>query len=133
MPLIGFDKDEIIDFIPEYGGNRRLDDPCIVSMKFVPYARVQHFGRLIAARTKDVTDQEETTEIIQGVQKKQFIESVESISGYLVKGKDLTDPDEFYETADKDLIIEILRAMENTSKLSKGQAKNFKRASGGDT
>ena len=36
----------------------------------------------------------------------------------------VTEPDEFYDTADTELVIEIIRAMESQQLLSEGQRKN---------
>jgi hypothetical protein len=124
MAIISFDKDAVIEFVPEYGGNRDSDDPCVVRLKFVPYSKVQHYSRIIAARTKGVNDPSRVTEITQTVQKKQFADNVESVSGYFVEAREVADPDEFYETADTDLVMEVIRAMESQSKLSEGQRKN---------
>jgi len=124
MAIISFDKDMIIDYVPAYGGNRDSDDPCIVRLKFVPYSKVQHYAKLLSARGKGQNDNSKITEAAQTIQKKQFVENVESISGYYIGGGEITDPEEFYETADTDLIIEVIRAMESQSKLMEGQRKN---------
>ncbi len=124
MALISFDKDTIIDYIPSYGNNRDSDNPCIVRMKYIPYSRVQHYGKLLAAKAKNVHDAVKVAEAGQEIQRKQFTESVESISGYSVNGRDVTDPSELYDTADTDLILELIRAMESQQKLSEGQRKN---------
>ncbi len=124
MAIISFDRDAVIDYIPEYGGNRESLDPCVVRLKFVPYSRVQHYSRLIAARTKGLSDPLKVTEVSQQVQKVQFVESVDSVCGYFVGEREVTDPAEFYDTADTDLVIEIIRAMESHSKLTEGQRKN---------
>jgi len=124
MAIISFDRDTVIDYAPGCAGNRESMEPCIVRLKFVPYSKVQHYSRLIAAKTRGVTDPTRVTEITQEIQKKQFLESVESVSGYYVENMEVTDPAEFYETADTDLVIEIVRAMESVSKLNEGQRKN---------
>lgn len=124
MAIISFDRDTVIDFVPEYGGNRESAEPCIVRLKFVPYSRVQHYSRLIAAKAKGASDAVKAAEAAQDVQKKQFVENVESISGYFLGGREVKDPEEFYDTADTDLILEVIRAMESQSKLSEGQRKN---------
>lgn len=124
MAIISFDKDALIDYVPAFGGNRDSDNPCIVKMKFVPYSKIQHYSRLIAARTKNLSDPSKVTEISQEIQKKQFVENVDFISGYFVGSREVTDPGEFYDTADTDLVIEILKAMESASKLTEGQRKN---------
>ncbi|MBI5970869.1 MAG: hypothetical protein HY884_06915 [Deltaproteobacteria bacterium] len=124
MAIISFDKDTVIDYAPVYNGNRDSDNPCIVRMKFVPYSKVQHYTRLLAAKTKGVNDHLKVSEAAQFVQKKQFVENVEGVSGYCIEGREATDAEEFYETADSDLIIEIIQAMESTSRLTEGQRKN---------
>ena len=113
MAIISFDRDTVVDYMPEYGGNRASQDPCTVRLKFVPYARVQHYARLIAARTRGKYDPVRAAEISHEVQKKQFCENVESISGYFVGDLEVTTPAEFYDTADTDLVIEIVKAMES--------------------
>jgi len=124
MAIISFDPDTLVDYAPEYGGNRNSTEPCIVSLRFVPYSRVQHYARLIAARNKGGADQVKITEVSQEVQRKQFVESVESITGYYVNDREVTDPGGFYDTADTDLVIEIIGAMESQQRLSEGQRKN---------
>ncbi|MBI5491999.1 MAG: hypothetical protein HY893_03605 [Deltaproteobacteria bacterium] len=124
MAIISFDRDAVVDYIPEYGGNRESIDPCVVRLKFVPYSRVQHYSRLIAARAKGLSDPQKVTEVSQHVQKNQFVENVESVSGYYVGEREVTDPAEFYETADTDLVVEIIKAMESHSRLTEGQRKN---------
>ena len=125
MAIISFDPDALVDYVPEYAGNRNSGEPCIVSLKFVPYSRVQHYARLIAARNKGGVDQAKITEVSQEVQRKQFVESVESISGYFVGDREVTEPGGFYDTADTDLVIEIIRAMESQQRLGEGQRKNL--------
>ena len=125
MAIIGFDKDAVIDYAPEYGGNRDSENPCVVRLRFVPYSKVQLYSRLIALKNKDAkNDATKAIEAAQVIQKKQFTESVESVSGYFVAGREVTDPAEFYDTADTDLILEIIRAMESSARLTEGQRKN---------
>ena len=124
MAIISFDPDLLVDYVPEYGGNRNGKEPCIVSLKFIPYSRVQHYARLIAARGKGAGDAVKITEVSQEIQKKQFVESVDKVSGYYIGEREVSSPDEFYDTADTDLVIEIIRAMESQQRLSEGQRKN---------
>ena len=124
MAIVSFDKESVIDYIPEYGGNRESLEPCIVSLKFVPYSRVQEYSRLLAARTRGIADQARVAELALQVQRKQFVENVEGIHGYYVGEMRVTDPGEFYDTADTDLVIEVIRAMESNSRLTEGQRKN---------
>ncbi len=124
MSIISFDRDSIVDYIPEYGGNRESAEPCVVSMRFVPYSRVQEYSRLLAARTRGVADPVKVAEVTQHVQKKQFVENVESVSGYYVGSTRVTNAGEFFDTADTDLVLEVIRAMESASRLTEGQRKN---------
>lgn len=124
MAIISFSKDTLIDYVPAYGGNRESAEPCVVRLRFVPYSKVQDYSRQIAARLKGVTDPAKQTDISREIQKRQFMESVDSISGYTVDGQAITTADAFYDTADTDLIIEVIKAMESASKLSEGQKKN---------
>ncbi len=124
MAIISFDPDTVVDYVPEYGGNRNSEDPCIVRLRFVPYSRVQHYSRIIAARAQNVSDPSKVAEISQEVQKKQFVENVDGVVNYYVDGRDVTDPEEFYRTADTDLVMEIIKAMESIQRLTEGQRKN---------
>jgi hypothetical protein len=124
MAIISFDPEDIIDYIPEFGDNRDSENPCIVRLKFVSHARVQHYGRIIAAKVKGTTDPVKINQRAEGVQRRQFVENVESVSGYFIKDREITDPGEVYDTADVTLIFELIGAMESASKLSEGQAKN---------
>lgn len=124
MAIISFDPEAIVDYVPEYNGNRDSDCPCVVRLKFIPYSRVQHYARLIAARNNGSSDLSKNAEIAQEIQRKQFVENVDSVIGYFVGDTAVTGAEEFYDTADTELIIEVIRAMESHSKLSEGQRKN---------
>ncbi|MBI5560556.1 MAG: hypothetical protein HY883_04720 [Deltaproteobacteria bacterium] len=124
MAIISFDKEAIVEYVPAYGGNRDSEDPCVVRLKFVPYSKVQHYARILSAKTKGNADNLKISEAAHEVQRKQFIGSVESISNYYIGSKEVTEPSEFYDTADTDLVLEIIRAMESQSKLLEGQRKN---------
>jgi len=125
MAIVSFDKDVLIDYVPAYCGNRDSEDPCVVRLKFVPYSRVQEYSRLLAARAGGATgDAVKTVNLSQSVQKKQFVENVASVSGYYIGEREVSGPEDFYESADTELVTEIIRSMENIHKLSEGQRKN---------
>lgn len=128
MAIISFDSEEIIDYVPEYGNNRDSEDPCIVRLKYVPYAKVRGYASLISSKGAGKSAKKQM-EISQSVQKKQFMDSIESVSGYIVNDKEITDPSDFFDVADTEIIIELIQAIENSQKLSDGQLKNF----GGDS
>ncbi len=123
MAIISFDRNFVVDYMPAYAGNRESENPCVVRLKFVPYAKVQEYGRLIAIKVKGA-GQEKLSEIGRDIQRRQFIESVESVSGYYVGANEVTDASEFYNTAPADLIFEVMKAMEDSAKLNEGQRKN---------
>ncbi len=123
MAIISFDKDALVDYVPAYGNNRENDDPCVVRLRFVPYTKVQEYGRLIAMKAK-AAGQERLSDIGRDIQKRQFVESVESVSGYYVGAGEVTTAAEFYDTAPAELIYEVIKAMEDSVKLSEGQRKN---------
>lgn len=124
MAIISFDKDNVIDYVPKFAGNRESTEPCVVSLKFIPYSKVQHYSRVIASRLKEHNDAENISLANHYVQKKQFVESVEKITNFFINDKQVESVEEFYESADSELIIEILEAMESQQKLSSGQIKN---------
>lgn len=127
MAIISFDSEEIIDYVPSYAGNRDSEDPCIVKLKFIPYAKVQKYAKMISTQAAGKSARKQM-DISQSVQKKQFMDSVESVSGFIVNGKSITDPGELFDKADTEIIIELIQAMENSQKLDEGQAKNFEGA-----
>ena len=123
MAIISFDKDTLVDYIPAYGGNRESDNPCVVRLKFVPYAKVQEYSRLIALKAKGA-GQEKLGDIGRDIQRKQFVENIESVSGYHVGDREVKDAAGFYDTAPTELIYEVIKAMEDSAKLDEGQRKN---------
>ena len=120
MCAISFDKDTIIEYVPDYDNNRKRKS-MRRAFKFVPFR-----GRFTRGfrKGKNMNDLAKVTEAGQEIQKKQFVENVEGVSGYFIGEKEVTDASEFYATADTNLITEIIRAMESQSKLSEGQRKN---------
>lgn len=124
MAIISFDPDVLIDFLPEYGGNRDSDDPCVVRLKYVSYSRSQHYARVLAQKIGNTSKSSKIAEASMALQRKQFVENVESISGYFIGEREITEPGEFYDTADTALITEIIEAMESSAKLTEGQRKN---------
>jgi hypothetical protein len=97
-----------------------------VRLRYIPYSKVQEYARALAARAKGVRpdDAGRLREISAEVQKKQFTESVDSVSGFFVDGREVNDPEFFYEHAPAQLIYEVIGAMEDSAKLGDGQRKN---------
>ncbi len=126
MAIITFSRDTLIDYVPAYGGNRDSDNPCVVRIRFVSYAKVQEYTRILASRAKGIRqdDFSRMREIAGEVQKKQFVENVDSVENFLVDGQPIKDAGLFYEHAPSELIHEVIKAMEDSAKLTEGQRKN---------
>ncbi len=139
MGIVSYSKDFIIDFVPEYGDNRTSDRPCIVRLRFISFGEARELQRVMAAKSKGADTQEKSMAIGQAIQKEKFISHIESVSGYFVEEvvdgkthrKEVTSPEEFYLSAPSEVISEVLSAMEDSYKLTQGQAKNFERVSVG--
>lgn len=139
MARTGYDEKEVIEWIPP--GEEFDKDPFTVFMTHVGFKQVQAYakriGHRVTAQSKGVRDLSKITDIsavISGeVQKEQFCENVKRIKNYFVKGREITDAEEFFEVADNACISEIIAAMESSAKLSEGQVKNSPGASDGGT
>ena len=128
MAIISFSKDTIVDYIPEYGDNRKSIDPCVIGIKFIPFGETVEIERIRSARMRGV-EADKMLDINQSLQKERFVKHIAYVNGYSVGGAEVTDAGEFYETAPAELVAEILLAMQDAFRLSKGQAKDFKQAS----
>lgn len=122
MAITVFDPNKAIDYIPACGGNRGSDNPCVVRLKYVPHSKMQTYERLIYAKSRG--DRSKINEVLPEVQMKQFLDSVESVSGFFLGTREVTDPKEFYEVADAAIITELIRAMESPLLLAEGVLKN---------
>jgi hypothetical protein len=127
MARIVHDSEEIIDFVPE--DDRGDKDPLTIKMKFVPYGVVKKYSEIISRRSKGIRNVTKLNEIQSEVQKQQFTDNVVGVENFFVikggKKTPVTDAGEFYEKADADLIYELIKAMEDDSKLTEGQRENF--------
>src|SRR3990172_7460180 len=100
MAIVSFSKDTIIEYIPEQ--DRAGETPCVVKLKFVNYARVEHYARIIERKVseeirgvKDVNKRIEIkTRIAREVQRQQFVENVAGVENYSVDGKAITTSEE---------------------------------------
>jgi len=118
MAITLYDSKTPLDYIPAFANNRDSDAPCVVRLKYVPYSKMLIYEKIIMTKTKG--DKTKAAEVLPGVQKKQFLDSVESVSGFFIGKREVTDPEEFYEVADFALIVEIIKAMENPIFLKAG-------------
>ena len=139
MARTGYDEKEVIEWVPP--GEEFDKNPFTVFMTHVGFKQVQAYakriGHRVTAQSKGIRDLSKITEISTAVsadvQKEQFCENVKRIKNYSVKGREITDPSEFFEVADNAYISEIIEAMESSAKLSEGQVKNSLGASDGVT
>jgi hypothetical protein len=124
MAIISLDPDVVIDYIPEYGGNKESDKPCIVRMRPLTYAQGQEMERRVLSQLKGAYSAAKENKVRQGEQKKVIVKHVESLENYFVGDKSVADAQTFYNCADVTLLVEILEALMSNSKLSEGQLKN---------
>lgn len=130
MAIISFDEDEVIEYVPLQ--ERKSKDPCTVLLRFVPFKKVQKYSRALTKEFRTASEGEKDIfrlreireEVEQAAQRKQFIENVVEVRNYSIKKQPVTDPGRFYDTADTDLIVDIIQAMQSAQQLSEGQRKN---------
>lgn len=131
MGITSFSPKTVIDYVPEYGDNRETENPCIVGIRFISFGEAREQQKMLASRSHRADTHEKSMAVAQALQQEQFVKHIDYVKNYDVDGEEVTDPGQFYMTAPADLITEVLEAMQDSSKLSGGQLKNFERASGG--
>lgn len=124
MALILFDRDAVIDFIPEWNGNRDSDTPFIVKLKYVGWGKQRGYAQRIAQAMKSCEDEGERARKILDIQNEQFIENVVGFENCNIGGKDSPTPEEFYDLAAPELVQEIIEAMQSHQALTGEQRKN---------
>lgn len=131
MAIIFFDEGEVIDYIPE--SERNEDEPAVIGIKYVPNRKTNYYVDEWNKKESRTKNPEISRRIPQVMQKRQFIENVEYVKGFHLGGKEIIDIEEFYKLAPSALITEIIRAMEDSRKLSEGQRKNLSGVSASDS
>ncbi len=116
---------EEIEFIPIYAGNR--DDKSPLSVIIHPLNRRD--ADIYAKKTKFFQrpgSKGEWDSNVLDIQKKQFLENVKSVKGFIdyETGAEITDVTRFYEEAPHQLIEEILGAIIDVSNLKDNEIKN---------
>jgi hypothetical protein len=124
MAIVSLDPEKVLEYIPL--SERGVENPCIIGITFVPYAKVKEYSRMIAEQSQNsLQDARKVMSAGLIVQKKQFCEHVKYVKNYTgPDGEEVKTAAELYECADSELIMELLKAMESTEKLSEGQRKN---------
>jgi hypothetical protein len=141
MSIVLLSKHVAIAFVPSYGMNKKSKNPLVVGIKPLSHTGVQEQARNIAEGIKD-TDGSATqiSQVSHAVQRDLFLNHVTYVKNCVVDYSNeepimLPEHDikTFYDTADSDLIGEIIGAMESQTKLREGQLKNSEGVSDSDS
>ena len=127
MAIIGFNPDEIIEYIPKCERAFVAKDPdkvCSFGISHIPHTQVLTYSQLISKKSNKQTP-DVVGQVLADSQKSQFINHIKWVKNYVVDGKELKTAAEVYEVADSDLIHELITAMETRSVLSEGQKKTL--------
>ncbi len=124
MAIISLDPDVIIDFVPEYGGNKETKDPCVVHMRPLTYAQGQVMERSVLSKLTGKYSAAKDNKVRQGEQQAIMLKHIDSLSNYYVGEKLVADAETFFNSADTELLVEVLEALLSNTKLSEGQVKN---------
>lgn len=133
MPLKSV-PEEAIDYIPSYGGNRTEKDPMWVKIHPLNRADADAYRNQIRFKEQKGGFRQQRFETnIREVQKKQFLDNVLEIHGFLdwKTNEAIANIEEFYKKAPDDLVEEIFDAMLNASQLGEDEVKNSASQSGG--
>ncbi len=130
MALMSFKAGIIIDYVPEYGGNRKHKEKTVIGIRPMNNDGAIDFMDTLTGKLTDCEEDKERATVSKEVAKQTFIDHVAYVKNYQVtneKGEvvDITKAEDLYSDASKTLIGEISSAIENSSRLSEGQLKNF--------
>ena len=136
MGLMSFKRGLVVDFVPEYGGNRKLKEKTIIGIKPLNNDGSIDFMDELTKQLVDCDDRKEKARVSKEVAKESFCDHVAYIKNYTVldedgKEVDITTAAQLYADGSRGLINEITIAIENSSTLSEGQLKNFSGDSAG--
>ena len=136
MTIMSFKQGLIVDFVPEYGGNRKHKLKTVIGIKPLNNDGSIDFMDELTKQLVDCDDIKERAKVSKEVAKQSFIDHVAYVENYMVVDKDnkeieITTGEQLYSDGSRGLINEITLAIENSSSLSEGQAKNFSGDSAG--
>lgn len=136
MALMSFKEDVVVDYVPEFGGNRLHKKKTVIGIKPMNNDGSIDFMDSLTAKLSDCDDDKEKSKVSKEVAKQTFIDHIAFVKNYQVVDKagkviDIKTGAELYIHGSKNLINEISLAAENSSRLSEGQAKNFSGGSAG--
>ncbi len=110
MGIIGFTPDMVVEYVPEYGGNRRSNSPCVVGIRYLPYAKAHEYEKRRALRSANIKGSIRLSLIARETQRQRFIENVVFVKGVFKDKREVTDVAELYDIAPRALVEEILKA-----------------------
>lgn len=136
MGLMSFKEGLIVDYVPAFGGNRKLKEKTVIGIKPMNNDGSIDFMDTLTDALADCKNDEERAKVSKEVAKQTFIDHVGYVKDYQVtvekdKVIDITNGEDLYKHGSKGLCDEISLAAENSSRLSAGQAKNFEGDSAG--
>lgn len=127
--MILLKKGTVIDYVPI--SERDEKEPAIVGIKYVSNSKVGFYQAEMQKQTMRTKNQDMLAHIPGIIQRKQFVDNVTYVKGFKDEdGKEIVDVENFYDMAPSSLIGEIIRAMEDCTKLTEGDKKNLSRVSG---
>lgn len=136
MAIMSFKQGVIVDFVPEFGGNRQHKKKTVIGIKPLNNNGSIDFMDELTKQLVDCDDVKEKSKVSKEVAKQSFIDHVPYVKNYIVLDEDnkeveITTGEQLYCDGSRGLINEITFAIENSSTLSEGQLKNFSGDSAG--
>ena len=136
MALMSFKEGIVVDYVPAYGGNRQHKEKTVIGIRPMNNDGAIDFMSSFDKKLVDCGDEKEKAQVSKEVAKQSFVDHVAYVKNYQVEDEkdgivDITTGEALYTHASKALINEIAIAVENSSRLSEGQAKNFSGDSAG--
>ena len=133
---MSFKRGIVVDYVPSYGGNRQHKEKTVIGIRPMNNDGAIDFMSSFDKKFVDCGDEKEKAQVSKEVAKQSFVDHVAYVKNYQVEDEkdgivDITTGEALYTHASKALINEITIAVENSSRLSEGQAKNFSGDSAG--
>lgn len=136
MAIMSFKKGIIVDFVPAYGGNRQDKIKTIIGIKPMNNDGAIDFMDSQTRKLLEGENDNEKAQISKEIAKQAFVDHIAYVKNYDVvdendKKVKITTGEALYNDASKALINEITFAIENSSRLTEGQLKNWSGRSAG--
>lgn len=117
-------KKEVV-YVPAYSGNREDSNPLTVTIHPLTRADADRYAKKTRYFQRPGSRGEWDSNALD-VQKKQFLENVVKVSGFIDSdaGTEITDIERFYDEAPHPLIEEVIEAILDISRLKDIEVKN---------